>query len=263
MFGVTGASGHAYNTNNGCFLWHSCEPGTVASALHVLSHLILKANQVLMTCIRGCCFPLSIWWKCTEFSSFCTTWHLAPQADGNSLQQGPGWGDLSRGALTVQMNCLRPLRSSLSKSPDCWLPVATDLLRWLLTYRNPGLCWGQAACQLQAGGRAWGAEVASSMPLWLQTDYHPGLFLVSSNSQPWLPTEGRPCALGRIHESLFRSVTLRKEALLSRTWKDFILQLLRNLFSTWLDRAKQRGIAEHQVFHFYFVFCHAGRLIGS
>ena len=28
MFGVTGACGHAYSTNSGCFLWHSCEPGT-------------------------------------------------------------------------------------------------------------------------------------------------------------------------------------------------------------------------------------------
>ena len=164
------------------FLWAR----HLASALHVLSHLTLKANQVLMTCIRGCCFPLSIWWKCTEFSSFCTTQHLAPQADGNSLQQGQGRGDLSRGTPTVQKSCLRPLRSSLSKSRDCWLPVATDLLCWLLTYRNPGLCWGRAACQLQAGGRAWGAEITSFMPLWLQTDHHPGLLPL------WLQTDHHP-----------------------------------------------------------------------
>ena len=43
MLGVTRACGHTYDTNNGCLLRPFYEPGTVASALHVLSHLILKA----------------------------------------------------------------------------------------------------------------------------------------------------------------------------------------------------------------------------
>ena len=37
-----------YRSNNGCLLQHSCVPGTVASALHVLSHVILKAIQLLL-----------------------------------------------------------------------------------------------------------------------------------------------------------------------------------------------------------------------
>ena len=59
-------------------------------------------------------------------------------------------------------------------------------------------------------------------------------------------------------------MTVRKEALRSRAWKDFNLQLLRNLF-LWLDGAKQRGIAAHQVFHFFFFFfllcCEACRIL--
>lgn len=43
MLGVTRACGHAYDTNNGFLLQPFYEPGAVASALHVLFHLILKA----------------------------------------------------------------------------------------------------------------------------------------------------------------------------------------------------------------------------
>lgn len=45
VLAVTRACGNTYDTNNTCFLRPFYEPGTVASAWHILSHFILTTTQ--------------------------------------------------------------------------------------------------------------------------------------------------------------------------------------------------------------------------